>query len=79
MTTLTERLGYGSGSRVLIVNADELGFCHAANVGIFSKDGVLINYAGQSYTNVTPLANPSVAEPKRRFRKHPEVLWSPVR
>lgn len=36
----------------------------AANVGIFSKDGVLINYAGQSYTNVMPLANPSADGPK---------------
>jgi hypothetical protein len=36
----------------------------AANVGIFSKDGVLINYAGQSYTNVAPLANPSGDGPK---------------
>ncbi len=36
----------------------------AANIGIFSKDGVLINYAGQSYTNVNPLANPSGDGPK---------------
>ena len=30
-----ERLGYAPGSKLLIVNADELGFCHAANVGVF--------------------------------------------
>jgi hypothetical protein len=36
----------------------------AANVGIFSKDGVLINYAGQSYNNVAPLSNPSADGPK---------------
>ena len=30
----------------------------AANVGIFSKAGVLINYAGQSYSDVMPLAEP---------------------
>jgi len=36
----------------------------AANIGIFSKDGVLINYAGQSYSNATPLANPSADGPK---------------
>ncbi len=36
----------------------------AANIGIFGKDGVLINYAGQSYTNVAPLANPSADGPK---------------
>ena len=36
----------------------------AANVGIFSQDGVLINYAGQSYTNVAPLVNPNADGPK---------------
>ena len=36
----------------------------AANVGVFSHDGVLINYAGQSYTNVGPLTNPSADGPK---------------
>jgi hypothetical protein len=36
----------------------------AANIGIFSKDGVLINYAGGSYTNVAPLANPTADGPK---------------
>ena len=36
----------------------------AANVGIFGKDGVLINYAGQSYSNVKPLANPWPDGPK---------------
>jgi len=36
----------------------------AANVGIFSKDGVLINYAGQSYSNVAPLANPPADGPR---------------
>ena len=35
MTALTERLGYGPDARLLIVNADELGFCHAANVGVY--------------------------------------------
>jgi hypothetical protein len=36
----------------------------AANVGIFDKDGVLINYAGQSYRDVLPLENPSGDGPK---------------
>lgn len=41
MATLTERLGYGPDTRLLIVNADELGFCHAANVGVYEslRDG----------------------------------------
>ncbi len=36
----------------------------AANIGIFSKDGVLINYAGQTYTAVAPLANAAAGGPK---------------
>ena len=36
----------------------------AANVGVFSHDGVLINYAGQSYTNVAPLTDPAADGPK---------------
>jgi predicted glycoside hydrolase/deacetylase ChbG (UPF0249 family) len=35
MASLAERLGYGPDARLLIVNADELGFCHAANVGVY--------------------------------------------
>jgi chitin disaccharide deacetylase len=37
MTDLTERLGRGPDARLLIVNADELGFCHAANVGVYDS------------------------------------------
>jgi chitin disaccharide deacetylase len=37
MASLPERLGYGKDARLLIVNADELGFCHAANVGVYES------------------------------------------
>src|SRR4051795_2834957 len=42
MTALTERLGHPAGSRLLIVNCDDLGSCHAANVGVYEalRDGV---------------------------------------
>ena len=32
---LAERLGYGPDARIVIVNADDLGLCHAANVGVY--------------------------------------------
>ncbi len=35
MPTLAERLGHDPSARLLIVNADDLGFCHSANVGVF--------------------------------------------
>jgi predicted glycoside hydrolase/deacetylase ChbG (UPF0249 family) len=33
--TLAQRLGYAADARVVIINADDLGSCHSANVGVF--------------------------------------------
>jgi len=35
--SLVERLGYPTDARLLIVNCDDLGFCHAANEGIYES------------------------------------------
>jgi predicted glycoside hydrolase/deacetylase ChbG (UPF0249 family) len=35
MTALLERLGFAAGTRVMLLSCNELGFCHAVNVGIF--------------------------------------------
>lgn len=35
MPTLNERLGYGAQDRLLILNCDDLGFCHAANDAVY--------------------------------------------
>jgi predicted glycoside hydrolase/deacetylase ChbG (UPF0249 family) len=42
VTTLAERLGYGPEERLLIINCDDLGSCHAANLGVYDalRDGV---------------------------------------
>ncbi|MGV3760390.1 MAG: polysaccharide deacetylase family protein [Actinomycetota bacterium] len=40
--TLAERLGYGPEDRLLIINCDDLGSSHAANVGVYEalRDGL---------------------------------------
>jgi chitin disaccharide deacetylase len=40
--SLAERLGYPDDARLLIVNCDDLGFCHAANEGVYEslRDGL---------------------------------------
>lgn len=42
MTTLAERLGYAPDAKLLIVNCDDLGSCHAANVATYEalRDGI---------------------------------------
>jgi predicted glycoside hydrolase/deacetylase ChbG (UPF0249 family) len=35
VTALAERLGYAADDRLLIINCDDLGVCHAANVGVY--------------------------------------------
>ncbi len=36
MTSLAERLGFTPDDRVVIINCDDLGMCHAANEGIYA-------------------------------------------
>ena len=42
MTSLAERLGHAPDDRLLIINCDDLGSSHAANVGIYEalRDGI---------------------------------------
>jgi predicted glycoside hydrolase/deacetylase ChbG (UPF0249 family) len=35
VTTLAERLGYDADDRIVIINCDDLGMCHAANQGVY--------------------------------------------
>jgi chitin disaccharide deacetylase len=35
MASLAQRLGYSADARLLIVNAEDLGLCHAANIGVY--------------------------------------------
>jgi len=37
VATLAERLGYPKDARLLIINCDDLGFCHAANEGAYES------------------------------------------
>ena len=42
MTELAERLGYDADTKLVILSCDDLGSCHAANIGVYSalRDGV---------------------------------------
>jgi hypothetical protein len=42
VSELAERLGYDSDTRLVILSCDDLGSCHAANMGVYSalRDGV---------------------------------------
>jgi hypothetical protein len=42
MPSLAERLGHPADAKLLILNCDDLGFCHAANVGVYQslRDGL---------------------------------------
>ncbi len=42
MTTLAERLGYDAEARLVILNCDDLGSCHSANMGVYAalREGV---------------------------------------
>ncbi len=37
VSSLAERLGYAADDRLLIVNCDDLGMCHAANEGVYES------------------------------------------
>ncbi len=41
MSTLSERLGYTADTRLVILSCDDLGSCHAANIGVYEalRDG----------------------------------------
>lgn len=47
VTDLAERLGYGPEDRLLIVSCDDLGLCHAANIGVYEalRSGVATSAA----------------------------------
>jgi chitin disaccharide deacetylase len=37
VTSLAERLGYRDDDRLLVINCDDLGMCHAANAGVYES------------------------------------------
>ena len=42
MSALAERLGYGDDAKLVIISCDDLGACHAANIGVYGaiRDGL---------------------------------------
>ena len=64
--SLAERLGYGAEDRLLIVNCDDLGSSHAANVATFRS---MIYGVATSATLMVPC--PWAREAARMFRGYP--------
>src|SRR5947209_16044229 len=85
MTTLAERLGHPPDARLLIVNCDDLGSSHAANVGVYEalREGV-----ASSATLMVPC--PWAREAAARYRgedvgvhltlnaEHDLLRWGPI-
>ena len=63
MTALAEQLGYGDDAKLLIINCDDLGSSHAANVGVYEA---LRNGIGTSATLMVPC--PWAREAASRYR-----------
>ena len=42
MASLVERLGYAPDAKLVIISCDDLGSCHASNVGVYQaiRDGI---------------------------------------
>jgi len=70
MSQTNERLGYPKDARLLIVNADDFGMCHAVNEAVF---GVLQAGIVRSTTLMVPC--PWARQAMRFLRQHPEVAF----
>jgi predicted glycoside hydrolase/deacetylase ChbG (UPF0249 family) len=85
VTTLGERLGYGKDARLAVVHAEDLGFCHSANVGVFES---LRNGLATSASLIVP--GPWAREAAARYRgedvgvqltvnaEHELYRWGPI-
>ena len=74
MATLAERLGHRADARLVIISCDDLGACHASNVGVYDalRDGVATS---ASLMVPAPWAREAAARVPRRGRRrapHPE-------
>ncbi|HXZ62266.1 MAG TPA: polysaccharide deacetylase family protein [Acidimicrobiales bacterium] len=83
--TLAQRLGYGAGAKLVIINADDLGSCHSANVGVYE---CLATGTVTSATLMVPA--PWAREASSRYRgedvgvhltlnaEYPLYRWGPI-
>jgi len=83
--TLAQRLGYDAGAKLVIVNADDLGSCHSANVGVYE---CLATGTVTSATLMVPA--PWAREASSRYRgedvgvhltlnaEYPLYRWGPI-
>jgi len=68
MTRTLELLGYAPDDRVLIIHADDAGFCHASNVAVFEA---LLRGSLTCASTIVPA--PWFAETAKLCREHPQA------
>ncbi len=66
--SLAQRLGFSADARLVVIHADDIGMCHAANEGAFEA---LV--AGPATCGSVMVPCPWFAEAAARARQHPEI------
>ncbi len=82
---LNERLGYGPDARLVIISCDDLGSCHAANIGVYQaiREGLATcaslmvpapwaRHAGSMYSGE------DIGVHLTLNAEHPHYRWSPI-
>lgn len=85
VSTLAERLGYGPDARLVIISCDDLGSCHAANVGVYRalREGVatcasLMVPAPWARHAASMYAGDDIGVHLTLNAEHPLYTWGPI-
>ena len=74
VSTLVERLGYPADAKLVIVSCDDLGSCHAANVGVYGVH-LTLNAEHEQYRWGPVTHAPSLLSGETGFPRTIDDLW----